>query len=138
MVIHLGNPGFSKKDFAGGRRAAADEVAKIALGIPLASVLKHANSALPGERVGAAIALQTHIGNDPVLAESKVVMDTIKQGLADSHSRVRFRFVDLVRIHPVAGRLLTDKIRQIAINDYNPVVREEASRALAVLSGLDA
>jgi len=114
-----------------GRQKAVDEIALLAPQVPLDRILLMSDSALPGERVAAAIALATHIAKSAPIATRPDVKSAIARGLDDSRSRVRFRYVELIAKVPHLIMSFRATLRELVSDDSNEAVRQIAAKALS-------
>jgi hypothetical protein len=121
---------FFKADYAG-RQLAAKLVSKMATQVPLDRVLLLTDSALPGERVAAGIALASHIAQDSAIASQDNVKLAIARGLDDSRSRVRYRYVALIAEVPQLIFSFRSALEDLLNEDSNEAVRQIAARILA-------
>jgi len=112
------------------RQAAAREVQQLSPLVPLDAILKLIDSSLPGERVAAGIALREQLLANVALAKDQNVTAAITRGLADPLSRVRFRFVRAAAASPSLLATLRVPLENLAREDSDAAVREEAVRSL--------
>jgi hypothetical protein len=83
------------------RKAAAEELFGIGDLLPLAYVLGYARSPAAERRVGAAIALGSHLSTSPELADDPAVDAALRKLLRDRRERVRYRAAEALRRAPV-------------------------------------
>lgn len=121
---------FFKADFEG-RQNAARLISEMATQVPLDRVLLMSDSALPGERVAAGIALASHIEKDSAIASQSSVKLAITHGLDDSRSRVRFRYVQLIAKVPQLIPVFRSALEALTVEDFNEPIRVLAASALA-------
>jgi hypothetical protein len=74
----------------------AKKISELAKEMELNDFLDFWISFSPGERVGAAIGICTHIEMSEKYQNNEIVMNTLRQGLFDNYSRVRFRIVEAI------------------------------------------
>jgi len=112
------------------RDQAGRAIEELALDLPLSRVLEYSLSQLPGERVSAGIVLRVHLEKTPELATQSEVQASVRTGLLDPHSRVRFRFLQVVGSSSELLRTFRTRVEEIARSDENRPVRGEARRLL--------
>jgi TIR domain len=112
------------------RMAAAEEVAGIAGLLDLEDVLEFARSGEAAERVGAAIALSTHLRMSEGPREDARVQAALRALLNDDRSRVRYRAAEVLRGFPALASMYQADLRWRAEHDENAYVRRMATRAL--------
>jgi hypothetical protein len=112
------------------RRQVAKEVAELSKELSLEDLLEFAQSALPGERVGAGIGLRKRLMVSGELAQDERVSEALARGLLDSNSRVRYRFVDAISENRKLVLRFRDELRELAAHDNNKAVRSKAKDAL--------
>lgn len=112
------------------RKMAGTLVSKVAPQVPLDRVLLMSDSALPGERVAAGIALTSHIEKDSGIANQSNVKVAIARGLDDSRSRVRYRYVELIAKVPELIPAFRSALEDLIHEDTNEAIRDLAERAL--------
>ncbi len=120
---------FFKADYEG-RKLAGTLVSNMATQVPLHRVLLMSDSALPGERVAAGIALASHIEKDSAIANQSNVKLAIAHGLDDSRSRVRYRYVQLIAKVPELIPTFHSALEDLIHDDTNEAVRDLAERVL--------
>jgi Predicted nucleotide-binding protein containing TIR-like domain len=121
---------FFKADYEG-RQVAANRISKVATQVPLDRVLLMSDSAVPGERVAAGIALASHIKKDSAIANQDNVKLAIARGLDDSRSRVRYRYLELIANAPQLILGFRSALEVLLKEDSNEAVRLLAASALS-------
>ena len=121
---------FFRADYEG-RQVAATLVSKVATQVPLDRVLLMSDSAMPGERVAAGIALSTQIEKDAAIANQESVKLAIARGLDDSRSRVRYRYVELISKAPQLVLGFRSALEVLLKEDSNEAVRLLAASVLS-------
>lgn len=121
---------FFRADYDG-RQKSANRVTRLATEVPLDRVLLMSDSALPGERVAAGIALTSHVRKDPAIASYDAVHRAIERGLDDSRSRVRYRFVELVDQLPGLILRFRSKLQVLLREESNEAVRLRVESTLS-------
>jgi hypothetical protein len=114
-----------------GRQKAASRVKTLATKVPLDRVLLMSDSALPGERVAAGIALTSHIRKVPAIASHDAVVQAIERGLDDSRSRVRYRFVELIDQVPELIVRFHSTLQALLGEESNEAVRTRIESTLS-------
>lgn len=109
-------------------------VENLSKSLSLSSILHFANSSERGERVGAGIALKQRILEDPSTAESQDVLDSLRSGIRDRYSRVRFRFIEAIGASAKLSLQFEEDLKEIAKDDTSPGVRGAARNTLARMS----
>jgi hypothetical protein len=115
------------------REKTAEEIRALASLVPLERVLLMSDSIVPSERVAAGIALAVHVRNDPTLATASQVREAIARGLDDARSRVRYRYVQLLREVPQLASDFREWLQFAASDDSNEAVRHEVIAILLTL-----
>jgi hypothetical protein len=124
------SPAFYSADRAG-RRAAADAVARAAERMDLGSVLHICGSRDRAERVAGYIALGVHVASGVPEADRDAVLATLRAGVGDGASRVRYQAVKSVGMDLDLARRLTCELQMLGSDDPNDGVQ---ALALLVLS----
>jgi len=114
------------------RKRIAREVRALALQISLEEVLELGHSGLTGERVAAGIALGEHLIFNPALAESPDVEHTIREGLLDMSSFVRYRYARALLKSPKLSEKLKPFAQELARDEDNRAVKRELEALLEV------
>ena len=112
------------------RVAAAAEIAALGSLLDLDAVLEFAGSRTPAERVGAAIALASHLRTSEALRDDPRVQSSLRALLNDTRSRVRYRAAEVLRGFPALVPAYEGDLGWLARNDENPDVRKMAGWAL--------
>ena len=112
------------------RIEAARGILQIGAEVSLKKLIDLAQSESPGERAAAAIALRSHLQQNESLIDDPEVNQTLRDGLCDERSRVRYRFVQLASTYSSLVSLHKDKLFELANDDGNEAVSGEAARTL--------
>lgn len=112
------------------RKRAAVAIEALSRELSVDDILGFSRSHRMGERVGAAISLRVHLQDDPSLKDDKGIMSAISDGLNDSHSRVRYRYIEVLQTNIELVNMFREHLDDIAGTDSNPEVRRIAEKAL--------
>lgn len=112
------------------RKETAKKISELAKEMELNYFLDFWSSSSPGERVGVAIGICTHIEISEEHQNNEKVIYTLYQGLFDDYSRVRFRIVETIGKSANLVSHFKKELSSISSKDENPVVRDKAEKIL--------
>lgn len=112
------------------RNKTAEQISEIAKEIELNDVLDFWRSSSPGEKVGAAVAIGTHLTISRKNHEDKMIINALRDGLSDSHSRVRYRVIEALGKSEKLVNHFRTELTDISIHDKNSGVRDKAKEVL--------
>jgi hypothetical protein len=112
------------------RKRVERQIAALAEDLGVEDVMTHASSGKAGERAAAAVALRAQLASSGELADRGDVRDTVSKLLADRHSRVRYRGVQLAGESAALSQEFTEELHDLASADRNTSVRKAAKRAV--------
>ena len=110
------------------RNATAKQISVLSKEMELKDILDFWRSSKPGEKVGVAVAIGTHLTISKKNQDDKMIISTLLAGLNDSHSRVRYRVVEAIGKSDKLINYFKDILTDIAVNDDNSWVRYEAGQ----------
>lgn len=113
----------------------AEEVAEVSLDLDIKDLISFACSVVPGERVAAAIGIRSHIQNKSNFEITDEIIKVVRDGLLDSASRVRFRFLQIVVENRRLATKMKEQLLKMADNDDNKAVRDLAQKICLRLLG---
>jgi len=105
-------------------------ISELAKEMELKDILDFWNSSFPGERVGAAIGICTHLTIYDNNQSDKIVINTLQEGLSDSYSRVRYRVVEAIGKSEKLVNHFKEKLTPISHHDKNSGVGNKAKEIL--------
>lgn len=108
----------------------AEQISELAKKIELEDVLDFWHSSLPGEKVGAAVAIGTHLTISDEIHGDKMIVNALRDGLSDSHSLVRYRVVEAIGTSEKLINRFRAELTDISIHDDNSSVSNKAKEVL--------
>lgn len=108
----------------------AEQISELAKEMELKDVLDFWRSALPGEKVGAAVAIGTHLTISDKNHGDKMIINALRDGLSDSHSLVRYRVVEAIGKSEKLINRFRAELTDISIHDDNSWVSGKAKEVL--------
>ncbi len=115
------------------RKETAKKISELAKEMELNDFLDFWSSSSPGERVGAAIGICTHIEMSEKHQNDEIVINALRQGLFDYYSRVRFRIIEAIGKSANLVIHFEKELSEISESDENPVVKDKAKKILKII-----
>lgn len=112
------------------RKKTAEQISELAKDMELNDILDFWQSHLPGERAGAAIGIGTHLKFYKETEKNSKVLNSLKEGLSDTYSRVRFRIVEAIGKSEYLINYFRAELSRIAAHDENRYVKGKAEEIL--------
>lgn len=112
------------------RKETAKKISELSKEMELNDFLDFLGSSSPGERVGAAIGICTHIERSKKHQHNEIVINALRQGLFDHYSRVRFKIVEAIGKSANLVSHFEKELFEISEIDENSVVKDKAKGIL--------
>lgn len=112
------------------RNYVAKQISELAKEMKLKDILDFWGSSNNGEKVGVAVAIGTHLAISNKNHDDEMVINTLWEGLHDSNSRVRYRFVETIGKSEKLVNHFRVILTDISIHDDNSWVRDKAKAVL--------